>query len=180
MAASSLVPVWTDSYVDETIIARWNEGQWQCPAATFAEFQAMCKHWWAEDPLVRNADGHVGFQTALLRLSRLPRTRQLLAYDQALLASMAHSAGISPGSREQMAEGIFRVEFAAQHRSLPAVAPGTKTKTERKQRAKTKGDPKAAFKPPRPGAAGAKPKDAGAAAPSVSNVVELDDDDDFV
>ena len=170
--------VWTDDEVGASIRARWAEGG--CPAATFAEFEAMCWAWWRSDPLVMNADGHVGFHDKLCALRTRPRPIQLEAYDINLLQQMAAKVGASAfATKQQLVEAIFRGEFENDLRtkscrtgSVPMTREVKKKKP--KQPKEPKGDPRAPFRPPKkmaPAGPAAEPP-----APP-TNVVELDEDD---
>jgi len=170
--------VWTDDEVGASIRARWAEGG--CPAATFAEFEAMCWAWWRSDPLVMNADGHVGFHDKLCALRTRPRPIQLEAYDINLLQQMAAKVGASAfATKQQLVEAIFRGEFENDLRTKSCrtgSAPMTREikKKKPKQPKEPKGDPRAPFRPPKkmaPAGPAAEPP-----APP-TNVVELDEDD---
>ena len=175
--------VWTDDEVGASIRARWAEGG--CPAATFAEFEAMCWAWWRSDPLVMNADGHVGYHDKLCALRTRPRPIQLEAYDINLLQQMAAKVGASAfATKQQLVEAIFRGEFekglCTKRCRTGDTAPGSvpMTREEKKKKPKQykepKGDPRAPFRPPKK-MASAGPTAEPPAAPT--NVVELDEDD---
>lgn len=175
--------VWTDDEVGASIRARWAEGG--CPAATFAEFEAMCWAWWRSDPLVMNADGHVGYHDKLCALRTRPRPIQLEAYDINLLQQMAAKVGASAfATKQQLVEAIFRGEFenglCTKRCRTGDTAPGSvpMTREEKKKKPKQskepKGDPRAPFRPPKK-MAPAGPMAEPPAAPT--NVVELDEDD---
>ena len=159
-------PVWTHSQVVETINARWSEGG-VCPGDTFEAFQARCLEWWSADPLVRNADGHVAFQSEMQMLERLPQSRQLEAYDEDVLKAMADRLGVSTDRCRlpDLRDRIFRAEFL--HNTGARRKPQTSCPDRQK---KGKGDPRAPFKPPKPAPSNPVPH---------ANVVELEDSQDF-